>query len=61
MIVKDLWIRPYVTMLQMMKFFANYVMAKILDLRDMVMVVVVCPHYWLVSLVNLPMIACSKF
>ena len=61
MIVNDLWIRPYVTMLQMMKFFANYVMAKISDPKDMVMVEVVCPHYWLVSLVNLLMIAYSKF
>ena len=60
MIVNDLWIRPYVTMLQMMKFFANYVMAKISDPKDMVMVEVVCPHYWLVSLVNLLMIVYSE-
>ena len=40
-------------MLQMAKFFANFAMAKISDLKVMDTETEACPHYWLVNLVSL--------
>ena len=37
----------------MAKFFANFAMAKISDLKVMDTETEVCPHYWLVNLVSL--------
>ena len=37
----------------MAKFFANFAMAKILDLKVMDTETEACPHYWLVNLVSL--------
>ena len=60
LIVSVLWIQLHAMMVPMGKYFANYAMVKILDLKVMDLVEAMCLHLWQVNLANFLMIVFSK-